>query len=71
MIWLGILLRKALARVVLPALLRNLVFQPANLTFILSMMNWKSALVGALWKIGNTKYFPKVVLGWMFRIEAR
>lgn len=40
-IWLGMLAKEDLTKVTLPAILRNLVFHPANLLFKLSMMNWK------------------------------
>lgn len=70
-LWLGMLLREALARVVLLAVLRNLVFQPTILEFMLSKINWKSPLVGALWEIGKPKCLSKVFLSWMLRRQAK
>lgn len=40
--WLGVLFRELLVRMVLPAIFKNLVFQPASLVLRLSRMNWKS-----------------------------
>lgn len=60
--WLGMRPRDNLARVVLPAMFMKWVFQPASLVCILSMMNWKSLLVGLLWNIGNFRYLPKDLL---------
>lgn len=65
--WEGILLKVDLVRIILPVILNILVFQSANLFCILSITNWKSLLVGLVWKIGNPKYLPKVSLVLMFR----
>lgn len=56
--WLGILLREALARIILEDILRQFVFQPV----IVSIMNWKSLLEGLLWNIWMPKYLPKEVV---------
>lgn len=53
------LLRLALARTVM---LNILVFHPASLLAMLSMIVWKSALVGALWKIEKPKYLSNSVV---------
>lgn len=53
MMWEGILLRVALARVALPVRLRRLVFHSTNLFLMLSNMNWKSLDTGLLQNMGN------------------
>lgn len=54
----NIWLMHALAREVLPAMLRNLVFHSAILFLILSIRNWKSLAVLFWWAIGKPRYFP-------------
>lgn len=71
MIWVRILLRKDLSRVVLPAMSRNFTFYPVSLECRLCIRNWKSLLKGLLWKIGKPKYFPKFSLTWTFSILVR
>lgn len=56
------LTRLDLAKVVHPAMFSILVFQLSSLEFILSRINWKSLLVGLLWKIGNPRYIPKSLI---------
>lgn len=61
------MLRDVLARTILPAKFMKLVFQPASLFLMEAKINWKSLWVGLLWNIGNPKYFPKALIGWMLR----
>lgn len=68
--WLGMLPREALARMVLPAIWRNLVFYPPSLVLRLSRMNWKSLAWGVYWKISNPRYLPNSLLYFIWRVEA-
>lgn len=53
------LFKEVLANTVLPAMLRHLVFQPANLDCMLSMMNWKSAADCFFMENGESQVFSK------------
>lgn len=61
--WEEILISKTLVRSILPAMFKNIIFQSANLFFMLSIKNWKSLLVGLLWNVENPRYLPNVSLG--------
>lgn len=65
------LLRKAFAKAVLPAIFRNLVFHPSSLEFRESRMNWKSCFLGFWWKMGKPKYFPNTSLALILRSWAK
>lgn len=63
------LLRENLTRMVLPAMLRNLVFHLESLVLRLSIINWKSLLQGFLEKMEKPRYLPKSSLEWILRIQ--
>lgn len=70
MTWLGIHPSEDWARVVLHAMFKKWVFQHVSIACILSMMSWKSLLVGLLWKIGKLRYLPNDLLALMTMLLA-
>lgn len=60
--------RVDLVRTSLPAIDNMLIFHPASLLCILSMMNWKSLLFSLAWKMGKPNYLPKESLGLILRM---
>lgn len=61
MTWLGMLPGLDLARFVLPARLRKLVFQPASLEFKLTRKEVKVCRNGFFMKDGQAQIFAKVI----------